>query len=172
MKSRIFSAIFLGVGVILALGGFALAEEQKTPTDFQIEKIKSECSNIKNHLKKVRSTDTLKRVNLGQNYETIANNLMDRLNIATISSKLNGSELVQIASDFNQNFTDFKENYQIYERELVKVLNFNCGKSQEFYSELEKLRSLRAKLDQTTKTLSEISKKYLESVSKFKDEVK
>lgn len=162
---------------VLVFSGTSWAEkrsfEPKIPTSTQLDKVGLECSNIKTHLRKLRSTDALKRVNLGQNYENISNNLMEKLNLAAVSNKMNAAELVAISAEFSENFNFFKENYQIYERELMKTIDTDCSKNySDFYKELERLRYLREELNFNTKKLGEISKKYLEAVDKFKSGVK
>lgn len=62
---------------------------------------------FKNNLKKIRSEDALKRVNLG--IQKISNGLMSNFNARIALNKKNGAELILTASEFEENFKYFKE---------------------------------------------------------------
>lgn len=180
MKSRISKKRNISVLLAIIFSFFAMAnfaQAVNSPTapqaSVKIDKIPQECSNIKKHLRKVRSSDALKRVSLGQNYENLANNFMEKMNLAAISSKLSAVDLVKDSAEFSQNFEIFKKDYQEYERELARILEKDCSKDgSEFYSEIEKLRMLREKVDFSTKKIEESAEKYLASVAKMKAEMK
>jgi hypothetical protein len=179
MSRRLFSialSIIVSSGIVASYASsytFAQTQpvvETKEPTETQIEKIQSECSNIKNHLKKLRSNDALMRVNLGQNYETISTRLMANLNVRISTNKLNGAKLVEKSAEFNENIGYFRDNYQIYEKELVKLTEIDCTKKpRDFYIQLERVRYYRSELNFNTTKLAEIGKEYKSSLSEFKD---
>ena len=161
-----------GFLVILIIGGFLVlfqfskivfAEEvaKEKPTEIQISKISKKCNDLKNNLKKLRSEDALKRVNLGKSYEKISNGLMSNFNARIALNKKNGAELILTASEFEENFKYFKENFQIYERELSELVSQDCTKNpREFYLKLEKTRRARREVNYNTKKLNEIAEKY------------
>ena len=154
-----------GFLVILIIGGFLVllqfskivfAEEvaKEKPTEIQISKISKKCNDLKNNLKKLRSEDALKRVNLGKSYEKISNGLMSNFNARIALNKKNGAELILTASEF-------EENFQIYERELSELVSQDCTKNpREFYLKLEKTRRARREVNYNTKKLNEIAEKY------------
>ena len=168
-----------GFLVILIIGGFLVlfqfskivfAEEvaKEKPTEIQISKISKKCNDLKNNLKKLRSEDTLKRVNLGKSYEKISNGLMSNFNARIALNKKNGAELILTASEFEENFKYFKENFQIYERELSELVSQDCTKNpREFYLKLEKTRRARREVNYNTKKLNEIAEKYGVQVHDF-----
>lgn len=161
-----------GFLVILIIGGFLVlfqfskivfAEEvaKEKPTEIQISKISKKCNDLKNNLKKLRSEDALKRVNLGKSYEKISNGLMSNFNARIALNKKNGAELILTVSEFEENFKYFKENFQIYERELSELVSQDCTKNpREFYLKLEKIRRARREVNYNTKKLNEIAEKY------------
>ncbi len=161
-----------GFLVILIIGGFLVllqfskivfAEEmaKEKPTEIQISKISKKCNDLKNNLKKIRSEDALKRVNLGKSYEKISNGLMSNFNARIALNKKNGAELILTVSEFEENFKYFKENFQIYERELSELVSQDCTKNpREFYLKLEKIRRARREVNYNTKKLNEIAEKY------------
>lgn len=161
-----------GFLVILIIGGFLVllqfskivfAEEvaKEKPTEIQISKISKKCNDLKNNLKKLRSEDALKRVNLGKSYEKISNGLMSNFNARIALNKKNGAELILTASEFEENFKYFKENFQIYERELSELVSQDCTKNpREFYLKLEKTRRARREVNYNTKKMNEIAEKY------------
>lgn len=168
-----------GFLVILIIGGFLVlfqfskivfAEEvaKEKPTEIQISKISKKCNDLKNNLKKNRSEDALKRVNLGKSYEKISNGLMSNFNARIALNKKNGAELILTASEFEENFKYFKENFQIYERELSELVSQDCIKNpREFYLKLEKTRRSRREVNYNTKKLNEIAEKYGVQVHDF-----
>lgn len=169
----------IGFLVILIIGGFLVlfqfskivfAEEvaKEKPTEIQISKISKKCNDLKNNLKKLRSEDALKRVNLGKSYEKISNGLMSNFNARIALNKKNGAELILTASEFEENFKYFKENFQIYERELSELVSQDCTKNpHEFYLKLEKARRARREVNYNTKKLNEIAEKYGVQVHDF-----
>lgn len=169
----------IGFLVILIIGGFLVlfqiskivfAEEvaKEKPTEIQISKISKKCNDLKNNLKKLRSEDALKRVNLGKSYEKISNGLMSNFNARIALNKKNGAELILTASEFEENFKYFKENFQIYERELSELVSQDCTKNpREFYLKLEKTRRARREVNYNTKKLNEIAEKYSVQVHDF-----
>ena len=169
----------IGFLVILIIGGFLVlfqfskivfAEEvaKEKPTEIQISKISKKCNDLKNNWKKLRSEDALKRVNLGKSYEKISNGLMSNFNARIALNKKNGAELILTASEFEENFKYFKENFQIYERELSELVSQDCIKNpREFYLKLEKTRRSRREVNYNTKKLNEIAEKYGVQVHDF-----
>ena len=168
-----------GFLVILIIGGFLVLfqfskivfseeMEKEKPTEIQISKISIKCNDLKNNLKKLRSEDALKRVNLGKSYEKISNGLMSNFNARIALNKKNGAELILTASEFEENFKYFKENFQIYERELSELVSQDCTKNpREFYLKLEKTRRARREVNYNTKKLNEIAEKYGVQVHDF-----
>jgi hypothetical protein len=69
----------IAVAIIVTLtGGVAQAQEQ-TPLildDAQISHIRTRCVDVQSFLSRLRANDGLRRVNLGQQYETISTRLM------------------------------------------------------------------------------------------------
>ena len=145
----------------------------KIPTESQLTKITSECSAIKTHLGKLRSNDALIRVNLGQNYETMASKVMANFNLRVVSNKLNGAAMVEKTAEFNENFNYFRDNYYIYERELTKLTNIDCQKSPtDFYAQLERVRYYRHELNFNTSMMSKIATEYYEDLEEFEQGIK
>ena len=158
--------VFLLLGGLFIVSNFSrivFAEEsaKEKPTDIQLSKISKRCTNLKSELKKLRSEDALKRVNLGKNYEKISNGLMSNFNARIALNKKNGADLIFSASEFEENFKYFKENFQAYERELSDLVEQDCSKNpREFYLKLEKTRRARQEANYNTKKMKEISEKY------------
>lgn len=148
-------------------------DSAKKATARQEQKIVRECTNIQNQLGRLRSNDALTRVNLGQNYEVISSRLMANLNTRIVSNKLNGSELVAISAEFSENLDYFRENYQIYERELTKLSHMDCTKdADKFYDQLETVRYQRGELNFNTTKLHEIAEEYQKALGRFEEMIK
>ena len=168
LKFRKQNVIFVflllsGLFIVSNLSRMVFAEEsaKEKPTDVQLLKISKRCINLKSELKKLRSEDALKRVNLGNSYEKISNGLMSNFNARIALNKKNGADLIFTASEFEENFKYFKENFQAYERELSDLVEQDCSKNpREFYLKLERTRRARREASYNTKKLKEISEKY------------
>lgn len=159
-----------GLLIVMQFSKAVFAEEsaKEKPTDIQLSKISKRCINLKSELKKLRSEDALKRVNLGKSYEKISNGLMSNFNARIALNKKNGADLIFTASEFEENFKYFKENFQAYERELSDLVEQDCSKNpREFYLKLEKTRRARQEANYNTKKLKEISEKYGVQVHDF-----
>lgn len=178
MKNKsIFGLLIFGAMILVAFSKSALAENAvfspKEPTEEQISKVASGCADIKKHLTKLHSTDALKRVNLGQIYESISSDMMAKLNTRIVMNKLNGSELVSSAADFSENMKYFRENYKIYEQELKKLQDMDCASNgREFYLQLEKVRYQRKELNYNVSKLKEIANDYKKQLTTFKEGLK
>lgn len=177
--SKITGILLLAGAIILSFSKNVLAENAvftpNSPSDEQLSNVVYNCSNIQNQLSKVHSTDALKRVNLGQSYETISNDLMANLNARIALNSLNGSELVKFAAEFSENIQYFRENYKIYEQELKKLKSTDCSKSEnarEFYYQLEKVRYQRRELNYNVSVLQGIAEKYKTAITDFEKGLK
>lgn len=171
-KKSGFLMVFTLCGLLIVMhfskAVFAEESAKEKPTDIQLSKISKRCTNLKSELKKLRSEDALKRVNLGKSYEKISNGLMSNFNARIALNKKNGADLIFTASEFEENFKYFKENFQAYERELSDLVEQDCSKNQrEFYLKLEKTRRARQEANYNTKKLKEISEKYGVQVHDF-----
>lgn len=168
-------AVYIALTAVAVCSGFlgsnTFAGEQ-VPSN-TIARVKTECPKIKQSLKRLRSDDALKRVNLGQNYEYISDKLMANLNTRIAANKLNGGKLIEKTSELNENVTYFRENYQKYERELTKLSEVDCGNNaSDFYKKLDNVRYLRSELNYNTKKISEITKEYKTELDEFKKGLK
>lgn len=147
----------------------AFANSQESPDFDKINKIQANCSVIKTQISKLRSNDALKRVNLGQFYESIQSSLMEKMNIRALSNKTNPSKMVEDAFQFSQNFLKFKDFYGKYEKSLTKLSSMDCKKEPgEYLKQLNEVRALRKNLNLTTTELKNIAKKYKESLLEFR----
>ncbi len=176
---RLYSRIFIAISAsVLLMGAPVLAAEikpisAKKATPVQEQKIIRECKNIQGQLGRLHSNDALTRVNLGQNYEVISSKLMANLNTRIVSNKLNGSELVALSAEFSENMEYFRENYQIYERELTKLSQMDCSENaNKFYDQLEIVRYQRGELNFNTTKLYEIAEEYQKALGRFEEMIK
>lgn len=176
---KIITISILSIALILNLSNNVLAEtakfESKQPTQVQLDKITTECVNIKKQLAKVHSTDALKRVKLGQIYESISKDLMAKFTARAILNHFSVANLVSQTAKFDENINYFKDNYRIYEQELDKLQKLDCMKNENgvnFYTQLEKVRYQRRELNYNVSKLREIAKEYKKELIELKKGVK
>ena len=95
-------------------------------TDEQIDQVRSRCVTVQSLLSRLRANDGLRRVNLGQQYETISSRLMAPLNSRIALNKFDGVELVKTTVDFNEQLDVFRERYRNYEQDITAVIDMKC----------------------------------------------
>ena len=176
---KIITISILSIALILNLSNNVSAEtakfEPKQPTQVQLDKITTECVNIKKQLAKVHSTDALKRVKLGQIYESTSKDLMAKFTARAILNHFSVTNLVSQTAKFDENINYFKDNYRIYEQELDKLQKLDCIKSENgvnFYTQLEKVRYQRRELNYNVSKLREIAEEYKKEFIELKKGVK
>lgn len=168
--SKILAFSILSLAILLSFSRSVLAEEiaKEKPTENQISKIQSQCADLRSKINSLRSKDALLRINLGKSYEKISNNLMANFNARTVLNKKDGANLISLTSQFDENFKYFKNNYQIYEKELTELSKIDCQKSpREFYLKLIEVRYARKELSYNTTKLNEIAEEYGVKVGEF-----
>lgn len=167
--SKILAFSILSLAILLSFSRSVLAESPaQISEEEKISKVQAECLNIKKHLSKLRSTDALKRVNLGRDFESISNDLMEKLNTRIVVNKLNGANLIAETANFSKKFAIFKEKYQAYDKESAKLFSQDCQKNgREFMNELEKVRTLRRELQESVDEVRKSAENYRKELQEF-----
>lgn len=154
------------VGTLALFAGSPAHAEDLTPD--QTERVKANCVSIKTSLSQLHTSDALLRVNRGQVYLSLANNLMDTFNARLGSNRLDNRAMVTSATNYRSTFRDFYNNYISYEQKLAETLRTDCvAQPNTFYNLLQEARELRLKVHGDVQRLHQHIDDYRTSVSAF-----
>lgn len=144
--------------VVRALGLALIASLLITPhssavvlSDEQIHAISTNCENIKSNVQRIRQSDKLLRVSLGQYYDNISRRLMTPLNSRIALNNLDGIELSRSSITYNSQLSAFRRAAQDYDSTLQQALSMDCRSQPiEFYNVIETARQQRLNVYNTT----------------------
>src|SRR5688572_262917 len=119
--------IFAATIVASAIAGHVSVRAENTPmTEAHIARIRDNCVDAQSTLRQLHASDALLRVNRGQLYESISTKLMAPLNSRISLNRLDGVNLVSIATTYEGQLTYFRQSYQQYEEAMSRTLKINC----------------------------------------------
>lgn len=152
---------------------FAAAEETPPMDDAHIERIRANCTYAKATLDRVHESDALLRVNRGQLYESTSTRLIANLNSRIVLNRLDGTDLVKIASDYERGLTSFINNYRDYEQQSSRALSIDCTRQPvAFYDAVTSARQKRAVVYDSVTSLNSQANKYKDAFEKFATQYK
>ena len=165
IMSLFFSISLLPVNTASSLD-FVMSEEKK-------ENIKTNCTSIKESIKKVQNSDRNTRVSLGRTYQQILNDFIMPLNVRLVKNNQFNSNLNDIQNNFAQKREEFNKDYISYGQELETLLSTDCKENPvEFYSNLMKTRTAREKVAKSTKRLQEILDEHITEVKSLQESLR
>ena len=169
----IFSlAAAASLAAVVATQAFVRAEDAPPMTEAHIERIRNNCVEAQSTLSQLHASDALLRVNRGQLYESLSVKLMAPFNSRVALNRMNGSELVATATDYEDQLVDFREKYQAYEEAMSKTLRMNCrNEPVSFYDSVADTREKRAAVHESTLTLHKTIKQYKADLKAFAEDL-
>lgn len=143
---------------------------QLKPDDSSVYNLVSmDCLAVKFKLGEIHRQDKLLRVTLGQSYDTMSTKLMGRLNSRIVENKLDGSELIKIAADFEKTREKFRTDYTDYDSSLTALLKLDCqSQMQTYYVALQNTKALRSTVNDDIKTLNTHMQRYHDAFNEFR----
>lgn len=155
-------------------GSVAYADDTAaTLTDNDLTVIRRNCVSVQSTLSRIHESDALARVNLGQQYETIATKLMAPFNSRVALNRLDGVALTQTTVAFNAQLDEFRTLYQQYEQTLLKVMQLKCrDQPVTFYDTLNLARSQRTAVREAITQMSTLVNQYSDQVKVLAPSVK
>lgn len=152
--------IVVGVGTGVFCVRLAQADDFLI-TETLIGKVSTNCPQVKVRLKQVRINDALTRVNQGQFFESIANDLMTPLNVRLVANNYNPIELLSLNKQYDKQLTVFRQQYMTYEEALIDLIQRDYRQQPEqFYYKLQAVRNLRRQLQLTNQALNQLIQQY------------
>ncbi len=169
---RIITSLLL-IGLVLG-GSVAYAEDATTTlSDTDIATIRANCVNVQASLNRIKESDALARINIGQQYETISTKLMAPFNSRAGLNRLDAVALTQTTVEFNKKLDEFRSLYQQYKETLTRAIELKCtDQPVTFYDTLTLARSHRAAVREVVVTLGGLVKQYGTQVQALKDSLK
>ncbi len=145
------------------------ANAESEISDEKIENIESNCSSIKDTLKRVQNTDKNSRVSLGRSFQTVVSDFITPLNVRLVKNNKFNSELADIQNELVSTREEFNHSYITYSQELETLISINCyDDANSFYSQLETTRKKRSDVLENAKKLEELINEHIEIVSELK----
>ncbi len=161
----IFSASFLVSPVFAEDPSASLSNDQ-------IGNISTNCSSIKETLKRAQNSDRNTRLSLGRIYQNVLTNFITPLNVRLVKNNLFDSSLADNQSSFSKNRETFNHDYVTYSKDLETLIATDCKTNPvDFYSQLEKTRASRKAVSNDIATLNNILLKHSELVVNLKNTV-
>ncbi|HJP81345.1 MAG TPA: hypothetical protein VJ841_03065 [Candidatus Saccharimonadales bacterium] len=164
-------ALFLLCGLLT--GGIFSANtafaQDSAPDSGQLDRIRTNCVDVKSRLNQLHTADTLLRVNRGQLYEQILTKLMSPFNSRVALNNLNSVNLVADAAQYQQQLMAFRADYQQYEESLSAAIKIDCTTDPTgFYAQIEDARTKRSTLHDSTVALTKTIDMYRNTFVDFR----
>lgn len=133
-----------------------------------IESISQNCASIKLQLERTQKEDSRMRVHLGAQYETIATNLMQNLNVRLVRNNMTNSDLAEQQITFTAQRDIFKSDFTDYSQSLEKLVKIDCKNNPDkFYSSLKNVRAKRERVNTDVARLKEIVARHHETINQL-----
>lgn len=160
--------------VVLAALGVAIgsapviAQSVTIMTDEHIAKIKSNCQIARASLSQVHANDAPTYVNRNQTYFSVGDKMMATLNSRLSLNRFDASELVRIASDYNDLVAKFRNVYRDYDDSMTAAINTDCTKQPVgFYDKVAVARDSRKRVHDVVVRLTASLREYRQAVQQF-----
>lgn len=174
MKSLIRSLAFC-----LVIASFVVsmrpvqAQEANITPQTTVDRLQERCDTVEATIRRLHTTDSLLRVNTGQVYNDISANLIAKLNGRLAINRIDSTELVEIANQFEQARAIFSSNYNSYEESIASLTKINCkNNTAEYYAQLLEARENRQKLAVSVEDLNNLVSDYRVAVEKLQGDLK
>lgn len=169
LKKGLFFGIVLA-GCLLVSHMTSAQTDLSQPTgDTPVDRLQASCSTVQPTLRRIHTSDSLMRVNIGQYYNGISVKLMARLNSRLALNRLDSTKFIEITNQFEGERTAFAKAYSDYEVNLSTLLKIDCqDEPTEFYAELLKTRDARHKLSKTVQDMNDSVSEYRKAVEDLK----
>lgn len=171
MKSRLKRVVLLTLMSVLFVGAPVFAQVTSTMTDAHITRIRANCQSALITLGQIHANDAPAYINRNQTYFSISDKLMARLNSRLTLNRYDATQLVKTASDYNDELTQFRTNYKVYDDEMSDVLRTDCTKEPvNFYDKVSDARAARQSVRDSADRLTTLINQYQQNVQTFQSQ--
>lgn len=138
-----------------------LAVDSDGLTQDIVSRVRDNCVSAKITLDRLKVSDALLRVNIGDEYKVILEKLMNRLNGRAVTEGIDASTLVRIAAEYKLVQTNFSDSYKDYANLLKSALDIDCvGQPDKFYQAIISARDKRKALHNHTVRMNQLVDAY------------
>lgn len=138
-------------------------------SDIEQGNISTNCSSIQSNLKKLQKTDSKTRVTLGASYQNLLSHFITPLNIRLVKNNLPDPLLTKNQSELISFRNDFASLFITYSQRLESLIGLDCKSNPDvFYIELENVRFLRSKLEESTQKINATISTHLKTVEQLR----
>lgn len=156
---KIFNAVV--VLTLVLVPAPVLAVDGSNAAQDIIGRVRENCVSAKITLDRLKVSDTLLRVNIGDEYKIILEKLMNRLNGRAVAEGVDVSTLVRIAAEYKVVQTNFSNGYKDYASSLKSALDIDCiGQPDKFYQAVVSARDKRRALHDFTISMNQLVDAY------------
>jgi hypothetical protein len=142
---------------------FVLSEEKA-------ENVRTNCSDIKDTLKRVQNSDRNTRVSLGRSYQQILSDFITPMNVRLVKVNRFDYNLNEIQNHFASAREQFNQDYIHYSQTLETLLATDCKSNPtDFYNKLIETREAREKVAKTIQDLEAIIDEHTEAIKGMKE---
>ncbi len=166
------------IGIALtvsSLAGTTARAEERTSnplTSAQLALVRTNCSTAQTSLDRIRKNDTLSRVYLGQEYETISYNFMAPMNNRVAATRLDGTKLTKTTASFGERLDNFHSTYLQYTQTMNDLITMKCADHpQEFYDKTITAYNGRVALKKAIDELRVLAGQYQQQVLDLKPQL-
>jgi hypothetical protein len=168
MKSVILSLVGLITATTLIGVVPVFAQSASTMTDQHIARIKLNCQDAIVTLSQIHASDAPVYINRNQTYFSITDKLMARLNGRLALNRYDVTQLVKVASSYNDELAKFRTAYKEYDDLMSGVVHSDCTKEPVgFYDKVGAARVARQKVHDITDQLTLYINQYQDEVKAF-----
>lgn len=156
------------IGVGFAVSSVVRADDAAPMTEAHIARIRSNCVSAQVALTQLHASDALMRVNRGQLFQSISTRLMVPFNSRIAKYTQQNVALVELASDYDSEFTTFSTNYQQYEEAMSRTLKIDCqNQPVSFYDSVTDTRNKRQAVHDSAQALQKTIQDYSDQFEIF-----
>ena len=131
--------------------------------------ISTGCASIQTSLKNLQRNDSKARVLLGTSYQALLTNFLSPLNVRLVKNNLPDTNLTRIQSEMFTSRNNFVNLFVTYSQHLETLISLDCkNQPDSFYYELENVRFLRDKLEESVTQTNSSIPAHLQAVDQLK----
>lgn len=157
------------IALLLVVIASPFARAEGSLSDAQLNAIRTNCVDAQISLQHLQANDRLTRINRGSRYESILK-LMSSFNSRVVENKLDASNLIGIANDYQKTWESFRSEYTAYYDAMTTLIEVDCKtEPTTFNDKLVELRQKRTGLNARVNQFEALLDKYQTGVNTVKD---
>lgn len=138
----------LAIGAIVlaavAMASYSNSTQAQSLSDEQLETIVYRCARLRTTIRRLQTLDSVTRVELGKNYESMLTRLMVPMNSRLVNNHIDAGDMLGVTASFSDNLSGFRRAYTSYDQSIRRLLNIDCTRRPaDFHYQLQVARDRR-----------------------------